>query len=73
MIREEIFYISLGCNRLLRLEGLYILQQGRLEVLDLIKKQVIIRADKDVYPLYRDYYNSIKIERKHRNLYGTLG
>lgn len=27
---------------------------------DLIKKTVIIRADKDVYPLYRDYYNSIQ-------------
>lgn len=27
---------------------------------DLIRKPVIIRADKDVYPLYRDYYNSIQ-------------
>lgn len=27
---------------------------------DLIKKPVIISADKDVYPLYRDYYNSIQ-------------
>ena len=27
---------------------------------DLKRKSVIIRADKDVYPLYRDYYNSIQ-------------
>ena len=27
---------------------------------DLKRKPVIIRADKDVYPLYRDYYNSIQ-------------
>lgn len=27
---------------------------------DLIRKPIIIRADKDVYPLYRDYYNSIQ-------------
>ena len=27
---------------------------------DLKRKPVIISADRDVYPLYRDYYNSIQ-------------